>query len=176
MREREGEASPTSTPSSSAKGEPKGIIIGKKGAMLKKVGSYAREDMERFFGCKVNLQLWVKVKEDWRNREAALRSFGLTKRFLVKPRSREGEPFSRLSGFRSPPTGSSQTKKRKSVRQLSMDFCVQRCSAVRRLSLKRSVRRARRGRGGGLCGKSVFETAFPWHENKIFAPGGFDRF
>lgn len=57
----------------------KGIIIGKKGAMLKKVGSYAREDMERFFGCKVNLQLWVKVKEDWRNREAALRSFGFDK-------------------------------------------------------------------------------------------------
>ena len=37
--------------------------------MLKKVGAYAREVMERFFGCKINLQLWVKVKEDWRNRE-----------------------------------------------------------------------------------------------------------
>ncbi len=54
----------------------KGIIIGKGGAMLKRVGSYAREDMEKFFGCKVNLQLWVKVKEDWRNREAVLRSLG----------------------------------------------------------------------------------------------------
>jgi GTP-binding protein Era len=54
----------------------KGIIIGKNGAMLKKVGTYAREDMERFFGCKVNLKLWVKVKEDWRNREAALRALG----------------------------------------------------------------------------------------------------
>lgn len=41
----------------------KGIIIGKGGAMLKKIGSKAREDMERFFGCKINLRLWVKVKE-----------------------------------------------------------------------------------------------------------------
>lgn len=54
----------------------KGIIIGKKGAMLKKVGSYSRQDMERFFNCKVNLNLWVKVKEDWRNRQGLLRSFG----------------------------------------------------------------------------------------------------
>ncbi len=54
----------------------KGIIIGKNGAMLKKVGTYAREDMEHFFGCKINLKLWVRVKEDWRNREAALRAFG----------------------------------------------------------------------------------------------------
>lgn len=54
----------------------KGIIIGKKGSMLKKVGSYARQDIERFFECKVNLNLWVKVKEDWRNRQGLLRSFG----------------------------------------------------------------------------------------------------
>ena len=54
----------------------KGIIIGKNGAMLKKVGSFARSDMERFFDCKINLQLWVKVKEDWRNRSGALHSFG----------------------------------------------------------------------------------------------------
>ena len=54
----------------------KGIIIGKGGAMLKKVGTYAREDMERFFGCKINLQLWVKVKEGWRNSDAILRSLG----------------------------------------------------------------------------------------------------
>lgn len=54
----------------------KGIIIGKGGAMLKKIGTYAREDMEKFFGCKINLKLWVKVREDWRNRQAALRSFG----------------------------------------------------------------------------------------------------
>ena len=57
----------------------KGIIIGKQGAMLKKIGSYAREDLEKFFGCRVNLQLWVKVKEDWRNRDALLRSFGYDK-------------------------------------------------------------------------------------------------
>ncbi len=54
----------------------KGIIIGKGGSMLKKIGSYARQDMERFFGCRINLQIWVKVKEDWRNREGILRSLG----------------------------------------------------------------------------------------------------
>jgi len=54
----------------------KGIIIGKNGAMLKKVGSFARTDMERFFDCKINLQIWVKVKEDWRNRSSLLHSFG----------------------------------------------------------------------------------------------------
>ncbi len=57
----------------------KGIIIGKGGAMLKKVGTYARQDLEDFFACKINLQLWVKVKEDWRNREAVLRSLGYDK-------------------------------------------------------------------------------------------------
>lgn len=55
----------------------KGIIIGKGGAMLKKVSSHARLDMERFFGCKVNLRCWVKVKEDWRNRSGLIHSFGL---------------------------------------------------------------------------------------------------
>jgi len=54
----------------------KGIIIGKGGSMLKKVGTYARQDMEKFFDCKINLQIWVKVKEDWRNRESILRSLG----------------------------------------------------------------------------------------------------
>ncbi len=54
----------------------KGIIIGKGGSMLKKVGTSARRDMEAFFGCKVNLTLWVKVKEDWRNREGILRTLG----------------------------------------------------------------------------------------------------
>ncbi|MGN0518715.1 MAG: GTPase Era [Acutalibacteraceae bacterium] len=54
----------------------KGIIIGKGGSMLKKIGSYAREDMERFFDCKINLKLWVKVKDDWRNRDSILRSLG----------------------------------------------------------------------------------------------------
>lgn len=55
----------------------KGIIIGKGGAMLKKVSSRAREDMERFFGCKINLSCWVKVKEDWRNRQGLIHNFGL---------------------------------------------------------------------------------------------------
>ena len=54
----------------------KGIIIGKGGSMLKKIGTYARQDMENFFDCKINLTLWVKVKEDWRNREGILRSLG----------------------------------------------------------------------------------------------------
>lgn len=57
----------------------KGIIIGKGGAMLKKVGTFARSDMEKFFDCKINLKLWVKVKEDWRNRDAILRSLGYDK-------------------------------------------------------------------------------------------------
>lgn len=61
----------------------KGIIIGKGGAMLKKIGSKAREDMERFFGCKINLRLWVKVKEDWRQRPEVLTSLGFDKRDLL---------------------------------------------------------------------------------------------
>ncbi len=55
----------------------KGIIIGKNGAMLKKIGSYAREDLEAFFGTKVNINLWVKVKENWRDNPASLNNFGL---------------------------------------------------------------------------------------------------
>lgn len=55
----------------------KGMIIGKKGAMLKKISTYARQDLENFFGIKVNLQTWVKVKEDWRNREGLIHNFGL---------------------------------------------------------------------------------------------------
>lgn len=54
----------------------KGILIGKRGSMLKKISTYARQDMERFFDCKVNLKTWIKVKEDWRNRENLMRSFG----------------------------------------------------------------------------------------------------
>lgn len=57
----------------------KGIIIGKQGSMLKKIGTYARQDMENFFNCKISLKLWVKVKEDWRNKEGLLRSFGYDK-------------------------------------------------------------------------------------------------
>lgn len=55
----------------------KGIIIGKKGDMLKRISTRAREDMEKFLCCKVNLKCWVKVKEDWRNREGLIRNFGL---------------------------------------------------------------------------------------------------
>ena len=56
----------------------KGIIIGKNGSMLKKAASLSRQELEEFFEIKVNLQCWVKVKEDWRNREGLIRSFGLT--------------------------------------------------------------------------------------------------
>ena len=55
----------------------KGIIIGKKGSMLKEVSTNARHELERFFDCRVNLQCWVKVKEDWRNREGLIHNFGL---------------------------------------------------------------------------------------------------
>ena len=55
----------------------KGIIIGKKGDMLKRISTKARVDMENFFQCKINLQCWVKVKEGWRNREGIIHNFGL---------------------------------------------------------------------------------------------------
>ena len=55
----------------------KGIIIGHKGETLKRISSRARIDMENFFSCRINLQCWVKVKEDWRNREGLIRNFGL---------------------------------------------------------------------------------------------------
>ena len=55
----------------------KGIIIGKGGAMLKKIGSFARRDIEAFFGIKASVKLWVKVKEDWRNRQSLIHTFGL---------------------------------------------------------------------------------------------------
>lgn len=55
----------------------KGILIGKNGAMLRKIATLARKDLEQFFYIQVNLQCWVKVKEDWRNREGLIRSFGL---------------------------------------------------------------------------------------------------
>ena len=58
------------------KASHKGIIIGKHGATLKTVGTYAREDMESFFGIKVFLDLWVKVKENWRDSDFAVRNFG----------------------------------------------------------------------------------------------------
>ncbi len=60
------------------KNSHKGIIIGKGGAMLKKVSTLARQDMERFMGTKVYLQTWVKVKENWRDNPAAIQNFGYT--------------------------------------------------------------------------------------------------
>ncbi len=54
----------------------KGIIIGKGGSMLKKIGTNARFEIERLLGCKVNLKLWVKVKKDWRDSDFLLKNFG----------------------------------------------------------------------------------------------------
>ena len=58
------------------KNSHKGIIIGKNGAMLKKIASHAREDIERFMGTKVYMETWVKVKENWRDNVNYIRSFG----------------------------------------------------------------------------------------------------
>ncbi len=55
----------------------KGIIIGKNGSMLKRIGTYAREDLERMLYTKVNLKLWVKVREDWLNNEKIVNKFKL---------------------------------------------------------------------------------------------------
>ena len=57
----------------------KGIIIGKKGAMLKKIGSQARHDIENLLDCQVNLKLWVKVKKDWRDSDFLIKNFGYRK-------------------------------------------------------------------------------------------------
>lgn len=54
----------------------KGIIIGKQGSMLKKIGTNARYEMERLLGVKVNLKLWVKVKKDWRDSDFLIKNFG----------------------------------------------------------------------------------------------------
>jgi len=58
------------------KASHKGIIIGKNGAMLKKIGELSRRDIERFMGTKVFLQTWVKVKENWRDSDVMLKNFG----------------------------------------------------------------------------------------------------
>ncbi len=57
----------------------KGIIIGKQGSMLKKIGSTARYEIERFLDQKVNLKIWVKVKKDWRDSDFLIKNFGYTK-------------------------------------------------------------------------------------------------
>ncbi len=54
----------------------KGIIIGKNGDMLKKIGTYARQDMERLMGTKIYLELWIKIKDNWRENEYLLKNFG----------------------------------------------------------------------------------------------------
>ncbi|MBQ7726446.1 MAG: GTPase Era, partial [Clostridia bacterium] len=59
------------------KASHKGIVIGKGGEQLKKVGTLARKDIEAFFGIRASLKLWVKVKEDWRNRQGLIHSYGL---------------------------------------------------------------------------------------------------
>jgi len=53
----------------------KGIIIGKNGSMLKKIGMYARQDLERMIGTKVNLKTWVKVNEDWQEKDSIVKKF-----------------------------------------------------------------------------------------------------
>jgi len=55
----------------------KGMVIGKNGEILKNIATSARADIENFMQCKVNLQCWIKVKEDWRNREGYIKNFGL---------------------------------------------------------------------------------------------------
>ena len=55
----------------------KGMIIGKNGSMLKKISTFARQDLEGFFDIKVNLHTWVKVKDNWRNRDGLIHNFGL---------------------------------------------------------------------------------------------------
>ena len=55
----------------------KGIIIGKNGDMLKRIGTYARQDLEKMLATKINLKLWVKVKEDWQNDDSLMKKFKL---------------------------------------------------------------------------------------------------
>ena len=57
----------------------KGMVIGKGGAMLKKIASQARVECEEFLGTKVNLQCWVKIKDDWRDNDFLLNNFGFQK-------------------------------------------------------------------------------------------------
>ena len=58
----------------------KGIIIGKQGSMLKKIGSNSRRDIQRFLGNQINLQIWIKVKKDWRDSDFLLKNFGYDSR------------------------------------------------------------------------------------------------
>ena len=60
----------------------KRIIIGKKGAMIKEIGTQAREEMENLLDTKVNLKLWVKVRKDWRDSDILLKNYGYNKKEL----------------------------------------------------------------------------------------------
>ncbi len=60
----------------------KGIVIGKGGAMLKKIGTNARYEIEQLLDMKVNLKLWVKVQKDWRDSDTMLKNFGYNKKEL----------------------------------------------------------------------------------------------
>ena len=60
----------------------KGIIIGKQGAMLRKIGTNARYELEKMMETQVNLKLWVKVKKDWRDSDYLVRNFGYDKKEL----------------------------------------------------------------------------------------------
>ena len=53
----------------------KGIIIGKNGTMLKRIGMYARQDLEKMLGTKINLKTWVKVNEDWQEKDSIVKNF-----------------------------------------------------------------------------------------------------
>lgn len=56
----------------------KGIIIGKNGTMLKRIGTYARQDLEKMLGTKVNLKTWVKVNEDWQDKDNIVKKFKMS--------------------------------------------------------------------------------------------------
>ena len=58
----------------------KGIVIGKGGAMLKKIGTFARQDIEEMVEGQVNLKIWVKVRKEWRDNELFMKSYGYDKR------------------------------------------------------------------------------------------------
>ena len=58
----------------------KGIVIGKQGAMLKKIGSNARYEIEHMLEQKVNLKLWIKVRRDWRDSDIQMKNFGYNKK------------------------------------------------------------------------------------------------
>ena len=63
----------------SLEGKNMGVIIGKRGEAIKRIGSYARQDIEKLLDTQVYLELWVKVREDWRNKSSVLKELGYTK-------------------------------------------------------------------------------------------------